>query len=89
MSNKKASRLNGISIKEIVIPDYEEWVDVLTNYYELDIDNCMMSNESWIEQLALCLTYPESFIRDVIEYREVEGRDLNSSSVLNNFKNKL
>jgi len=89
MGNKKASRLNGISIKEIVIPDYEEWVDVLTNYYELDIDNCMMSNESWIEQLALCLTYPESFIRDVIEYREVEGRDLNSSSVLNNFKNKL
>ena len=89
MSNKKASRLNGISINEIVIPDYEEWVDVLTNYYELDINNCMMSNEAWIEQLALCLTFPESFIRDVIEYREVEGRDLNSSFVLNNFKNKL
>ena len=89
MSNKKASRLNGISINGIVIPDYEEWVDVLTNYYELDINNCMMSNEAWIEQLALCLTFPESFIRDVIEYREVEGRDLNSSFVLNNFKNKL
>jgi len=89
MSDKKASRLNGISIKGIVIPEYEEWVDVLTNYYEVDLDNCKMNNEAWIEQLALCLTYPKSFIRDVIEYREVEGRDLNSSTLLNNFKNKL
>ena len=65
-----------IEIKED-LGEYKKWVEVLTNYYEEDLNNCTMSNEAWIEQIAQSLSNPIKFRLDVIEYRKVEGRDLN------------
>ena len=62
--------------------NYKKWVEVLTNYYEVDIDNCTMSNEAWIEQIAQSLSNPIEFRLDVIEYRKVEGRDLDCQDLM-------
>ena len=62
--------------------NYKKWVKVLTNYYEVDIDNCTMSNEAWIEQIAQSLSNPIEFRLDVIEYRKVEGRDLDCKDLM-------
>ena len=67
--------------------NYKKWVEVLTNYYEVDIDNCTMSNEAWIEQIAQSLSNPIGFRLDVIEYRKVEGRDLDCKDLMT--ENKL
>ena len=62
--------------------NYKKWVEVLTNYYEVDIDNCTMSKEAWIEQIAKSLSNPMEFKLDVIEYRKVEGRDLDCKDLM-------
>ena len=69
--------------------NYEKWVEVLTNYYEEDLNNCTMSNEVWIKQIATAITTPDLFKNDVIEYRKVEGRDLNCKELNKTLNNKL
>jgi|TARA_R110000824_G_scaffold346253_1_gene533038 hypothetical protein len=56
--------------------NYKKWIEILTNYYEVDIDNCTMSNEAWIEQIAQAISNPTEFKLDAIEYKKVEGKDL-------------
>lgn len=42
-------------------------------YYEIDIDNCTMTNDDWIAELANAMVDPEyhqKFMREYNEYRE-------------------
>ena len=34
----------------------QEIIDNLTYYYEVDLDNCLMTHKDWIEQVANALT---------------------------------
>jgi len=61
-----------IEIKED-LGEYKKWVKVLTDYYETDINNCTMSSEAWIEQIAQSLSNPIEFRLDVIEYQKAEA----------------
>jgi len=36
--------------------DYLELKEDLEYYYEIDLDNCLMTNIDWIEQIALLMT---------------------------------
>ncbi len=69
--------------------NYKKWIEVLTNYYEEDLNNCTMSNEAWIKQIAKSLSNPIEFRHDVIEYRKVEGRDLDCKDLITEKKNNL
>ncbi len=42
----------------------KELKEKLTRYYEVDLDNCNMTNEMWIEQLAECMVDPDEYIKD-------------------------
>lgn len=42
----------------------EELKEKLTRYYEVDLDNCNMTNEMWIEQLAECMVDSDEYIKD-------------------------
>jgi|DEB0MinimDraft_6_1074348.scaffolds.fasta_scaffold15109_4 uncharacterized protein YsxB (DUF464 family) len=48
----------------------KELIETLTHFYEVDIDNCKMTNETWIEQLAEALTNPEYLNELMQDYNE-------------------
>ena len=39
----------------------------LIRYYEVDLDNCQMTHELWIEQLAKCMLNSEDYIKEFIK----------------------
>ena len=46
----------------------------LINYYEVDLDNCEMSHEMWIDELVKCMLtdgYKESFLEQYDEYQKL------------------
>jgi hypothetical protein len=51
--------------------EYTDIREKLIHYYELDLGNCHMSNEQWIEELAECMTnkdYSKKFLKEYTEY---------------------
>ena len=48
----------------------QEIIEMLEHYYELDIDNCAMTNKDWIEELANALTNPNYLERLKKNYAE-------------------
>ena len=52
----------------------EELIERLRHYYEIDLDNCEMSHNDWIIELAKAMYYDhykESFIKRHEEYKKV------------------
>jgi hypothetical protein len=53
----------------------EEIREKLAHYYELDLNNCLMSHEDWIDELAKALSnptaYKEEFDKEYEEYKEM------------------
>ncbi len=46
-------------------------VEKLIHYYEVDIDNCKMSHEMWIEELAKAMSdknYKDNFLKEHKDY---------------------
>ncbi len=45
------------------------------HYYEIDLDNCHMTNDDWIQELAKALsdpiTYMEDFNKEYSQYLEM------------------
>ena len=53
--------------------EYKNVLGMLTNLYEIDIDNCVMTHKQWINQIAMALTYKDYYnelVSDYKEYRE-------------------
>tara|TARA_R110000824_G_scaffold53382_2_gene147854 strand:+ start:1108 stop:1284 length:177 start_codon:yes stop_codon:yes gene_type:complete len=51
--------------------EYTDIREKLIHYYELDLNNCLMSNEQWIEELIECMTnkdYLKIFLKEYKEY---------------------
>jgi len=43
----------------------------LSHYYELDLDNCLMTHEDWIQELANALVNPTEYLKSFEEeYKE-------------------
>ena len=47
----------------------QEIIDMLTHYYELDLDNCAMTNKEWVKELAKALTEPDYLKKLIKEYK--------------------
>tara|TARA_R110000744_G_scaffold6245_1_gene22038 strand:- start:148 stop:492 length:345 start_codon:yes stop_codon:yes gene_type:complete len=53
--------------------EYKNVLSMLTNLYEIDIDNCVMTHKQWINQIAMALTHKDYYnelVSDYKEYRE-------------------
>ncbi len=51
----------------------EEIKEALTFYYEVDLDNCLMTNIDWIEELSKALTdkdYLKNFEVELSNYKK-------------------
>jgi len=74
----------------------KEIIDMLIHLYEVDINNCVMTHEMWIEAIAEALTNPEYLstvrkeyqeyvdVREKMEYRTNEQFETIVSNVYNN-----
>jgi len=54
----------------------EHLIERLRHYYEIDLDNCKMTNEDWIIELAKAMTnknYKQNFIEEHEEYCKIMG----------------
>ena len=52
----------------------KELKDKLIYYYEVDLNNCEMSHEMWIDELTKCMLYDgykESFLEQYEEYKQL------------------
>ena len=53
----------------------KELLEELKRYYEIDRNNCNMTNEDWIQELAKCMANPDTyriqFIQELIEYNKL------------------
>ena len=49
-------------------------IEQLKYYYEIDLDNCNMTNQDWIKELAKCMANPDAyriqFFNELIEYKQ-------------------
>lgn len=41
----------------------KELQEKLSHYYELDLSNCLMTNEDWIQELANALANPTEYLK--------------------------
>lgn len=51
----------------------EELKQKLQHYYEIDLDNCAMTNKDWINELALLMTnpsYKDEILKEIEEYKQ-------------------
>ena len=49
----------------------KELQEKLSHYYELDLGNCHMTHEDWIQELANALTNPTDYLKGFEkEYKE-------------------
>jgi len=44
--------------------EYKEVKEKLTRYYEVDLDNCKMTNKMWVEELAKCMIDSDDYVKD-------------------------
>ena len=42
----------------------KELQDKLSHYYELDLNNCIMTHEDWVKELANALANPTEYLED-------------------------
>ena len=53
----------------------KELIEKLKRYYEIDRNNCNMTNEDWIEELAKSMANPDTyriqFFQELIEYNKL------------------
>ena len=52
----------------------KELKEKLIQYYEVDLNNCEMSHEMWIDELTKCMLcegYKESFLEQYEEYKQL------------------
>jgi len=71
MANQKVQRIQTLDIKRIIM---EELIERLRHYYEIDLDNCEMTQEDWITELAKAMYYDhykEKFIEQHEEYKKI------------------
>jgi len=55
-----------------------EIIEMLLHLYEVDIDNCTMTSEMWIKQVAEAITNPQYLVNLQNEYKEyLSERQLN------------
>lgn len=48
----------------------EEIIGMLTHYYEIDLENCLVTHEMWVEEIAEALTNKNYLASMVKEYEE-------------------
>ena len=49
----------------------KELKEIFTHYFEVDLDNCTMTTQDWIDELAQALSdkdYLKKFLREYAEY---------------------
>ena len=54
--------------------EYKNILEDLHYYYEIDLDNCAMTNKDWINKVALLMTNPEyknEILKEIEEYKQV------------------
>jgi hypothetical protein len=54
--------------------EYKKILEDLLYYYEIDLDNCAMTNKDWINELTLLITNPEyknEILKEIEEYKQV------------------
>ena len=62
--------------KELQLKEERNFLQVkedLENYYEIDLDNCLMNNIDWIEQIALLMTnkdYDKEILSEINLYKK-------------------
>ena len=44
--------------------EYKKVKEKLTRYYEVDLDNCKMTNKMWVEELAKCMIDSDDYVKD-------------------------
>lgn len=53
--------------------EYKNLLEDLHYYYEIDLDNCAMTNKDWINELALLMTnpsYKDEILKEIEEYKQ-------------------
>ncbi len=53
--------------------EYKNLLEDLHYYYEIDLDNCNMTNKDWINELTLLMTNPEyknEIFKEIKEYKK-------------------
>jgi hypothetical protein len=53
--------------------EYKNLLEDLLYYYEIDLDNCNMTNKDWINELTLLMTNPEyknEILKEIKEYKQ-------------------
>jgi len=54
--------------------EYKKLRDDLEFYYELDLNNCSMTHESWINEITLLMTnkdYNKEILKEIKEYKRI------------------
>lgn len=54
--------------------EYKSILQDLQQYYEIDLDNCLMTNKDWINELTLLITnpsYKDEILKEIKEYKEL------------------
>ena len=53
--------------------EYKKILEDLLYYYEIDLDNCAMTNKDWINEIALLMTnseYKNEILKEIEEYKQ-------------------
>lgn len=50
--------------------EVNDLIEKLTHYYEVDLDNCKMTHDDWIGDLANAMLDPEYYNRFIKEYNK-------------------
>jgi len=61
-------------INKDMTTEYKNILEDLHYYYEIDLDNCAMTNKDWINELTLLITNPEyknEILKEIEEYKQV------------------
>lgn len=54
--------------------EYKNILQDLNYYYEIDLDNCLMTNKDWINELTLLITnqsYKYEILKEIKEYKRI------------------
>jgi hypothetical protein len=58
------NHLKQIEQMEAIDNEYKKVKEKLTRYYEVDLDNCKMTNKMWVEELAKCMIDSDDYVKD-------------------------
>ena len=60
-------------INKDMTTEYKNILEDLHYYYEIDLDNCAMTNKDWINEIALLMTnseYKNEILKEIEEYKQ-------------------